>query len=61
MKRKNNYAKTENFRKVKKIILEENEKKKINDIEQKQVKNLKIFSSSKSINSKEILIKDGSN
>ena len=61
MKRKNNYSKTENFRKVKKIILDENEKKKTNNIEQKEIKNLKIYSSSKSINPKEILIKDGNN
>ena len=62
LKRKNYYSKTDkHIKTVKKIILEENERKKYSVFEPNKIKNLKIYSSSKSINPKEILNKNCNN
>ena len=62
LKRKNYYSKTDkHIKNVKKIILEENERKKYSVIEPNKINNLKIYSSSKSTNPKEILNKNGNN
>ena len=62
LKRKNYYSKTDkHIKTVKKIILEENERKKYSVIEPNKINYLKIYSSSKSTNPKEILNKNGNN